>query len=115
MNIFGYRLTQLLNENHLSQTEFAQKINATAPTVSKYCSGRVPNGEIVKQIADFFNVTTDYLYGRVDEPNNSIIYLPQDYEIEIKGDKRNVNKETLQSLIKKLEDVGFDIDKLLDK
>ena len=56
MKIFGDRLTQLLNENHLSQTEFAQKINATAPTVSKYCSGRVPNGEIVKQIADFFNV-----------------------------------------------------------
>lgn len=113
MKIFGDRLTQLLTENNLTQTEFADILKTKPPTISKYCNGRIPNGEIVKEIADYFNVTTDYLYGRVDDPNNSIIYLPEDIEVEIKGNTKKINKESLENLISKLEAVGFDIEKLL--
>ena len=113
MKVFGDRLTQLLEEHNLNQVEFAKILNTTAPTINKYCKGRVPGAEIVNEIANYFDVTVDYLYGRVDNPKNSIIYLPEDYEIEVKGTLTKINKNKIEDVLKKLEDVGFDLDKLL--
>ena len=107
------RLTQLLEEHNLNQVEFAKILNTTAPTINKYCKGRVPGAEIVNEIANYFDVTVDYLYGRVDNPKNSIIYLPEDYEIEVKGTLTKIGKNKLEDVLKKLEEVGFDLDKLL--
>ena len=113
MKEFGERLTLLLKENNLNQVEFAKVLNTTAPTINKYCKGRVPAAEIVNEIANYFDVTVDYLYGRVDSPKNSIIYLPGELEVEVKGELTKIDKNKLQEVLKKLEEVGFDIDKLL--
>ena len=113
MKVFGDRLTHLLEEHNLNQVEFAKVLNTTAPTINKYCKGRVPGAEIVNEIANYFDVTVDYLYGRVDSPKNSIIYLPGELEVEVKGELTKIDKNKLQEVLKKLEEVGFDIDKLL--
>lgn len=113
MKEFGERLTQLLKENNLNQVEFAKVLNTTSSTINKYCKGRVPAAEIVNEIANYFDVTVDYLYGRVDSPKNSIIYLPGELEVEVKGTLTKIDKNKLQEVLKKLEEVGFDIDKLL--
>ena len=113
MKEFGERLTLLLKENNLNQVEFAKVLNTTSSTINKYCKGRVPAAEIVNEIANYFDVTVDYLYGRVDSQKNSIIYLPGELEVEVKGELTKIDKNKLQEVLKKLEEVGFDIDKLL--
>lgn len=61
---FIKKLSALLEEKNITQRELAEKINVTEVTISRYLSGeRSPRIEIVNKIADFFNVSIDYLLG----------------------------------------------------
>lgn len=63
--IFIDKISKLLEENNFTQRELAQKINVTEVTISRYLSGeRRPRIEIVNKIADVFNVSIDYLFGK---------------------------------------------------
>lgn len=67
-NIFGKRLKLLRNEKHLTGEEFGKIFNVTKVAVSNWESGRrFPEQTILTKIADYFNVTTDYLLGRTNE------------------------------------------------
>ena len=60
-------LSILLEEKNITQRELADKINVTEVTISRYLSGeRSPRIEIVNKIAEYFDVSIDYLLGRVD-------------------------------------------------
>lgn len=60
-------LSTLLEEKNITQRELADKINVTEVTISRYLSGeRSPRIEIVNKIAEYFDVSIDYLLGRVD-------------------------------------------------
>ena len=59
------RIAQLRKEKGLSQIGFAMKMNITQYMVSAYESGRnQPSNEMLVQMADFFNVSADYLLER---------------------------------------------------
>ena len=59
---FSYRLTVLLDENNMSQTQLAKKIGTTNVTICRYLTGeRTPRIEIAAKIAAVFNVSLDYL------------------------------------------------------
>lgn len=61
-NIIAKNITELRKDNKLTQAEFAQKLNYTDKAISKWERGEsVPSIDILKQIADMFNVTVDYL------------------------------------------------------
>lgn len=61
------RIAQLRKERGLSQIAFAMKLNITQYMVSAYESGRnQPNLEMLIQMADFFEVSIDYLLERSD-------------------------------------------------
>lgn len=65
----GERLKQLRNERKLTQTELGNKINVTKVSISGYESGkRSPDTDTLQRLADFFEVSTDYLLGRTDIP-----------------------------------------------
>jgi len=62
----------LRKEHNLTQEQLGKKINVTKVSISGYENGnRTPDSDTLNKIADFFDVTTDYLYGRSDTPNNS--------------------------------------------
>ena len=62
---FGDMLSELRHDRNLTQAEFALEIYVTPGTISNYESNvHYPDVEKLKQLADFFNVTTDYLLGR---------------------------------------------------
>lgn len=44
---------------------------STATATNWKTSGRTPNGDTLRLVADYFNVSADYLLGRTDEPTNS--------------------------------------------
>ena len=65
-------LINLRQNLHLSQKELAQKLNMTDKAYWSYESGRTqPNIETLIKMADFFNVSLDYLCGR---PNSNLIF-----------------------------------------
>lgn len=88
---FGERLRSLREEKKITQKELAKLFKIAESTVSMYERGeREPNFEIVNKIANFFNVSTDYLLGRTDDPTpprkskDPFSDLPKDAQIFFK-------------------------------
>lgn len=70
---FKDRLKQMRQSAGLTQSELAEKLGVSTSTVSMYEVGsRKPSFEILEQLADFFNVDTDYLMGKT---SRSVYYL----------------------------------------
>lgn len=69
---FATRLNTLLEEREIDQVVFANYIGVSVGALSNYRNGsREPNITILKQIADKLNVSTDYLLGLSECPNNN--------------------------------------------
>ncbi|MED4971384.1 helix-turn-helix domain-containing protein [Parageobacillus toebii] len=67
---FGKRLRFLRKKRNMTQKDLADRFNLGESTIGMYeRDEREPSFEFVRQLADFFNVTTDYLLGRTDNPN----------------------------------------------
>jgi transcriptional regulator with XRE-family HTH domain len=65
---FNERLKQLRIERKLTQTDLAKLLNVKPTAVSNYESGRnEPSYEKLKILADYFNISLDYLLGLSDE------------------------------------------------
>ncbi|WP_431030020.1 helix-turn-helix domain-containing protein [Lysinibacillus sp. LZ02] len=67
MTSLGIRIKHLREKNNISQIDFAKKIGVSNTVLSRYESGdRKPDYDTLQLIADFFEVSTDYLLGRTD-------------------------------------------------
>lgn len=70
--LLGKRLKALREKKGISQKFVAAKIGVNNSTLSGYESGyREPDGETLLRLADFYEVTTDYLLGRSNSPKFS--------------------------------------------
>lgn len=71
MNILGDRIRYLRELNNLSQKKLADALGLTNTQLSRYERGeRNPEPETIKLVADYFDVTTDYLHGRTNNFNH---------------------------------------------
>lgn len=72
--MFAERLKKLRTEKGLNQTELAKILNVAKQTISNWELGnRTPDDKMLIKIADLFDVSTDYLLCRTDNPNFSIV------------------------------------------
>ncbi len=64
------RLKEIRKAKGISQIRLAIDLNTSQNTISRYETGEREPGinELIK-IADYFNVSVDYLLGRTDNPN----------------------------------------------
>lgn len=63
------RLKELRKKKGISQLRLATELNTTQNTISRYETGeREPGIEELIIIADYFNVSVDYLIGRTENP-----------------------------------------------
>jgi len=70
---FGKRFKTLRLEKNLTQAELAKILSIGESTISFYESDkREPDYETLQKIADFFNVSVDYLLGRTDKRNTDV-------------------------------------------
>lgn len=79
----GSRIRAIRKARGESQTEFAQKINATLPAVSNWETGKnIPNNERLKKISDLSGFTVEQiLYGEKYSYNIEIYdYLKEEYK-----------------------------------
>lgn len=68
MSTFGERLKELRKSKNLTQEKLAEQLSVNRDALAKWETGRAyPNVNIIKELADFFDVTTDYLLGRKDD------------------------------------------------
>lgn len=65
MNTFSQRLKGLREKSDLSQSQLSSRLNIAKSTLAMYEIGqREPNFDTVIRIANFFDVSVDYLIGR---------------------------------------------------
>lgn len=68
--MLGNRIKTLREELGLKQEELANKISVSPSAIGMYeTNKREPNNELILKLAQFFNVTTDYLLGKSDIRN----------------------------------------------
>lgn len=64
---FGFRLKMLRKEHELTQTDLAKKLSIARSTLTNWEIGRVlPDLPSVARLADFFDVTVDFLLCRTN-------------------------------------------------
>lgn len=72
--MFPERLKNLRKNAGLSQDSFAKDLSVGQSTIAGWENGkREPNIEMFCRIADYFGVTLDYLFGRVDQPTGHLL------------------------------------------
>ena len=63
------RLKELRKQKGISQLRLATELNTTQNTISRYETGeREPGIDELIKLADYFNVSVDYLLGRTENP-----------------------------------------------
>jgi transcriptional regulator with XRE-family HTH domain len=66
----GDRLRELRNEKDITQVDLGKLIKVAGPTINRYENGqREPDSDKLDVLAKYFNVTSDYLLGRIDDKN----------------------------------------------
>jgi len=70
MDIFSDKLKELRINKNLKQSDMANILEISMQSYSTYENGREPNYTMVCKIAEFFNVSTDYLFGVMDDFNH---------------------------------------------
>lgn len=86
-------LQKLRKERKNTQEEIAKYLNMTQSTYQHYENGRAePNIETLCKLADYYNVSLDYLVGR--ERPNDIGYLNQEQTTLVKVIK-NLNQQNI--------------------
>ena len=67
-NISVERIFDLLYEHKIQQKELAKALGISAGNITEWKKGRsAPSAGVLPKIADYFDVSTDYLLGKTDE------------------------------------------------
>lgn len=88
-NKFAPRLQSLRKTKNLSQQQLADSIGVTKSTISRIESAsRAASIEIVYELADYFDVSLDFIVGRSDDintPKGNVASLSKEEELIIKN------------------------------
>ena len=69
-NVLGNRLRKLREKRGLSQKEAAKRFGISNFALSRYENGTAnPDPDLIARFSEFYEVSTDYLLGRVDDPD----------------------------------------------
>ncbi|ENK1248063.1 helix-turn-helix transcriptional regulator, partial [Listeria monocytogenes] len=72
--MFANVLKKLRKNENLTQDQLASKIGITRDTLANYETGRrEPDFTTLKNIASYFEVSTDYLLGKEEFDNNDLL------------------------------------------
>ncbi|MFS0560088.1 helix-turn-helix transcriptional regulator [Terribacillus sp. 179-K 1B1 HS] len=70
--MIGKRLRYLREQRKLSQLELAKRLDIPNQNISNYeREFRQPDYETLVKLAEFYEVTTDYLLGKSDDPQST--------------------------------------------
>ena len=107
MTTFGKKLHSLMKDNKITQQELAEKLNVRRGSVSNWVTDRrMPDSDTIVDLANIFNVTTDYLLGN-------------DKNIKDNTNSKNLifdnAQDALKFILKQPNIMAFDIPELTDE
>lgn len=89
---FATRLRKLIEENNISKNQLSEEIGVSRQAISQYCDGStIPNADKLLKIAEFFNVSLDYLVGRTEN-------FTTDDKLRFVCDYTGLNEDAIQKL-----------------
>ena len=94
----GDKILKLMNEEKVSRSELSKALNINYQTLCKYIQNKrtIPKDALIN-IANYFNVTLDYLLNRNE------IYMLNDTELANEINKLNENdKKLVKNIVKSL-------------
>mgnify|MGYP004569545627 CR=1 FL=1 len=90
------KIEKLRKDNNMSQKEFANYIKVSPGNLCDWEKGRsYPSIDKLIQIADLFNVTTDYLLDRDDTELNNSFFDKNEFAMLINYKKLSKDKKSL--------------------
>ena len=112
MKIIGQRLRNLRQNAKLSQARVAEVVGSRQSAVARYESGEahVP-AEMLVTLADYFDVSLDYIFGRTENPQGKLYenkpkiekaYPEMDKFIEMCFDPGSPMNEKLKETLKQM-------------
>ena len=107
MTTFGKKLHSLMKDNKITQQELAEKLNVRRGSVSNWVTDRrMPDSDTIVDLANIFNVTTDYLLGNDKNIKD---------DINSKGLMFDNAQDALKFILKQPNIMAFDIPELTDE
>ena len=116
MNVCGERIRALRESMNYSQMKFAQIFELGQSSVVRYEKGEAsPPLDLLVRIADYFDVSLDYIFGRTDNPQGKLYeYKPKNgYPADMANvvemcfdPKSPMNAKLKQTLVQMLEEVA---------
>lgn len=102
--IFAQRLKAAREIRGLKQTELAEKANLPPTSIAHFEGGsRKPSFDTLRRLATALEVTTDYLLGRVDEPELAEAADPLFRDV---GKLTGLDRELAKDFLKMLAERG---------
>ena len=80
------RVVELCKEKGISQRKLQEDVGMSTGALSKWKTS-MPNATLLQKVADYFNVSTDYLTGRTKYRNRE--HMLQSFDLNFKPDMNN--------------------------
>lgn len=96
---FAERLTQILDQRHITAYQVSKDIGISNGLLSDWKKGqKSPGIENAQKLANYFDVTVDYLLGRTDDPQPCTTV--KRYGEDILNDISNDERTALEAYLK---------------
>jgi len=97
-------IKDLAEQHKLSVSELERKLNLSNGSISKWAKSK-PNSKYLEKVADYFNVSTDYLLGRTSlRKSNSNIDPNEYFRMDMDDIKSNeLNQSEINDLKNRLK------------
>ena len=97
--MFADNLKQLRKEKGMTQTQFASEFNIATGTIAMWETGkRTPDTDTLKKIANYFDVSIDYLLDNEKNSSNDTEELPEELII-LNRNAKNTTPENRKKLL----------------
>ena len=114
MNTFGNKLKELMQETKTTQRELAKSLGVERGSISNWVTGkRTPDAYMMTQIAEYFNVTVDFLLKGNNDKNLKNVEkdIQEIRELYVKYSKLDSNNKVLidamiMTMLEKQKDKG---------
>lgn len=98
MSKFGSNLRKIRKDNKISQMKLGEQLGYGYTTIANYESGRnEPSIDVLIKIADYFDVSMDYLIGR-ETGSGECVRLGMK-EVEVLSNYRHLNQDQKRMIV----------------
>lgn len=104
--MFYSRLNALCAERRVKITNVIIEMGMGSGNLSKWKAGGIPKGDTLSKLADYFQVSTDYLLGRTDDPSPAgMAKEPSPLRSALLGNFDQLNQEGQERLVETSDDM----------